>query len=139
MASTYTIANLLPVDLDGSDWALARVRYFLRDKPNEGTAFPPGSLDDDELLAELDADRVQDTTAGGGDGTYYFRPHVTAARVIISNPTWLSRWTAGSVSEVYRDAEGVARAIRTQNQWIDDLIDTTTSGRVGGRSLEVTL
>lgn len=139
MASTYTIANLDPADPDGVAWALAWARFLLRDKPNEGSAFPPGSLDDDEITANLNADRVQDTTAGGGDGTLYFRPHVTAARLIVSNPNWLSRWAAAGVSEEYRDAEGVARAIRTQNQWIDDLIDTATSGRVGGRSLEVTL
>ena len=140
MASTYTIANLAyPADPDGPAWALAWVRFLLRDKPNEASAFPPGSLDDDELTANLNADRVQDTTAGGGDDTYYYRPHVTAARLIVSNPMWLSRWAAAGVSEEYRSAEDVARAIRTNNAWIDDLIDTTTSGRVGGRSLEVTL
>jgi len=139
MASTYTIANLDPTDLDGAAWALAWVRFLLRDKPNEGSTFPPGSLDDDELTANLNADRIQDTTAGGGDDTYYFRPHLTASRLIVSNPTWISRWSSGGVSEEMRDASEVATAIRKANTWIDDAIGTATTGRVGGLSLEVVL
>lgn len=139
MARTYTQGDLDPIDLDGAAWALAWVRFFLRDKPNEATTYPPGSLEDAELEANLNADRLQDTIASGGDDTYYFRPHITAARLIVINPAWIRRWAAAGVSEEYRDAEELARAIRTQNTWIDDAIGTATTGRVGGRSLEVTL
>jgi hypothetical protein len=135
MARTYPSVYMSPAAPTTIRWAVAWVRFFLRDKPNEALAFPPGSLDDAELSANLTADALVDAVADGGDDSVYYRPHVTAARLISSNPTWINRWSGGATSEEYRDALEVATSIRKGNSWIDTAINAATGGRVDRRSL----
>jgi len=139
MAQTYSLIKLALNDATDADWALAYVRFALRDKPNENSAYPTGSLDDAEISAALEADKVQDTTANGGDGTYYYRPHRVAARLLTGNPNWVSRWSVGGYSEQGPSMDAAARGIRSQGRWIDDSIATLTSKRIGGSSLHLTL
>lgn len=137
MARTYDTAKLALNDPSDADWALAYARFALRDKPNEANAYPAGSLQDEELNALLEADKVTDTTDGGGDGTAYYRPHLVAASLIESTPEWVERFSAGGYSESVRSALEVASGVRKAGRWIDDSINDSTSGRVGARSLRL--
>lgn len=97
-----------PSDADG---ALAWVRLRASDKDD--------FFVDAEWQAELLADAVTI------DGTLYFRPHETAARVIASDA---ARPLAESTLKASITREGaltLASRIRKENRWMDDLIQET--------------
>ena len=124
MARTYDLVDLAANDATDADWALAYVRFALRDKPNEANAYPALSLFDEEIAAALAAAAVTYET-----DTYY-PAHRVAAKLLRANPEFTTRWSAAGVSEEYRDAADVARAIIEQGAWIDAAITNATGGRV---------
>lgn len=139
MAQTYSTTDLALNDPTSADWALAYVRFALRDKPNENSAYPSGSLDDAEINAALEAEKIQDSAADGGDNAYYYLPHRVAARLIMGNPAWVTRWSVGGYSEQRPSIDAAARGIRAQGRWIDRSIATLTGKRIGGVNLELAL
>lgn len=139
MARTYSLANLALNDTTDADWALAYVRFALRDTPNDASAYPEGSLQDEEINAALEAGKITDTVVSGGDGTAYYFPHDVAADLLRGNPYWLERWSAAGYSEERRKVSAVARGILKQGRWINASIITATDGRVGHYGLSVAL
>lgn len=109
---SYNDSSLRPLDPASSVWALNWARRFAGDLPNEGGAYPVGSMSDEEWLAWLEGDML---------GIYY-RPHITAAAQIESNPNWLLRESLMSDSEERRSPLEVAGAIRRAGGWIDNKI-----------------
>jgi hypothetical protein len=53
MARTYNLTHLALNDPTAATWALAYVRFALRDKPNDADAWPALSLQDEELNAQI--------------------------------------------------------------------------------------
>lgn len=135
MARTYSTTKLALNDPSDADWALAYVRFALRDKPNDASTFPSDSLDDEEINAALEAAKITDTVANGGDGTVYYEAHKVAARLLQGNPEWVSRFSAGGYSEERRSATEVAWSVKRAGKWIDASIIDSTDGRIGGSSL----
>ena len=128
MASTYVTADLKLNDVTDADWALAYVRFALRDKPNASGAYPVGSLDDDELTAAITANAVVDT--GVTPNVTYYPAHRIAASLLAGNPEFIQRWSAAGVSEELRSASEIAREIISSGSWIDATIRSGSSGRV---------
>jgi hypothetical protein len=124
VASTYHLADLQARDVTSTDWALAYVRFALRDKPNAAGAYPIPSLADEEILAEIAAAGVVD-----GSDTYY-PAHRVAARLLRANPEFVQRFSAAGYSEESRDAGDLARGIIEQGAWVDAAIADATDGRV---------
>lgn len=139
MARTYSTADLALNDPSDADFALAYVRFALRDKPNDASTYPAASLDDEEINAALEAGKITDAIADGGDGTSYYRPHLTAAELLQGNPEFVERFSAGGYSEQARSAGAIARGIRRQGRWIDASIRESTDKRIGGTSIGVAL
>ena len=139
MARTYNLTHLALNDPTSANWALAYVRFALRDKPNDADAYPANSLEDEEINAILEAEKVTDSTDMGGDGTSYYEPHKTAARILSANPEVVTRFSAGGYSEETRPVAALVHAIRRQGRWIDDSIIDSTDGRLGGQSLVLRL
>lgn len=127
MARTYDLNDLAANDPTDAGWALAYVRFALRDKPNEATAYPIDSLQDEEINAALEAQKLTDTD---DDETTYYPAHRVAAALLSGNPTWVNRWSSGGVSEEVRDAKTAAKAIIEAGRWIDAAIDEGSSGRL---------
>jgi len=129
MARTYEEGNLSPIQLDSPDWALAWVRQYLRDYPNvrtneptHGDVWPEFSRSDQAIdaLAELDAVKLPDGTVLG------YRPHVTAARMYLGDPTlWRTRAVDGN-SETRRDPNEVVAAWLNQGRAFDALFPAGT-------------
>lgn len=138
MASTYETVDLALNDPTDADWALAYVRFALRDKPNDASAYPPGTLDDAEINALLEATKVQDVTANGGDDAYYYQPHKVAADLLVSNPGWVTRWSVPGASEEYRRPGDVAAGILRAGRWIEKSIQSSTDGRLGSVRMVLT-
>jgi len=63
MARTYSTSDLALNDPTDADWALAYVRFALRDKPNDANAFPSDSLEDEEINAALTGNRPSRTVS----------------------------------------------------------------------------
>lgn len=139
MARTYSLVHLALNTPSSSDWALAYVRFALRDKPNDASTYPAGSLEDEEINAALDARKLTDTVASGGDGTSYYPAHLVAAELLEANPEFVERFSVSGYSEQTRTADSIARGIRRAGAWIDASIRTSTSKRVGGTSIDVAL
>ena len=139
MFRTYNTTHLALNDPSDATWALAYVRFALRDKPNDASAYPAGSLDDDELNAVLTARKLTDLMANGGDGTDYYVPHQVAAEIIEANPEFVERFSVSGYSEQVRSADSIARGIRRAGRWIDASIRASTSKRIGGTSIDVAL
>lgn len=139
MARTYSLVDLALNDPSDADWALSYARFALRDKPNDASTYPAGSLEDEEVNAALTANKLTDSTASGGDGTVYYRPHLVAAELLEANPEFVERFSVSGYSEQIRTADSIARGIRRAGRWIDDSIRTSTDKRVGGTSIDVAL
>lgn len=135
MARTYDLVDLALNDVDSGDWALAYVRFALRDKPNDESAYPAGSLEDEEINAALSGAAIIDT--GQTPSVTYYRPHRVAADLLLSNPTWVVRWSAAGVSEETRDPDVVAKAIVKAGAWIDTAIADDSDGRVSAGQLRL--
>lgn len=139
MARTYNTTHLALNDPTSADWALAYVRFALRDKPNDADAYPANSLDDAEINAALEAGKITDATDAGGDGTVYYPAHKVAARIVHGDPERLRYYNLANVGAGQRSADEVANAIRKSGRWIDDAIIAATDGRIGGSSLVLRL
>lgn len=135
MAQTYSTDNLALNDPTSAAWALAYVRFALRDKPNSDSAWPAGSLTDEEINALLEATKIQDSTTYGGDDAYYYVPHQVAADLLVSNPEWVTRWSMGGVSEDRPTPERIARGVLQAGRWINTSIKSSTNSRIGYRGV----
>lgn len=124
MARTYVLADLAENDPTDATWALAYVRFALRDKPNDADAWPTLSLQNEEINAALTANKVTN------DAVDYYPAHRIAARLLLSNPEWVQRYSAGGYSEEVRDASQIAREIVSAGAWIDAAISTATDGAI---------
>lgn len=137
MARTYDLTHLALNDPTDSDWALAYARFALRDKPNDASAYPAGSLTDEELSAMLEAGVLTDTTVT--PNVDYYAPHAVAAELIEGNPEFIQRFSVSGYSEEVRKADAIARGIRRAGRWIDASIRESSDGAVGGTSIGVAL
>lgn len=124
MATTYNLTHLALNLTTSAPWALAYVRFALRDKPNAGNAYPALTLSDEELNAQIAAMGITHETI-----TYY-PAHRIAARLLLANPEWVQRYSAGGYSEEARDASVIARGIIQGGAWIDAAINAATDGAV---------
>lgn len=121
-----------PEHLSGSDptkltWAIAWARFVLHDTTT------PEQFTDVELTAVLTSTAVVVNTV-----TYY-RPHHAAAALIEADPTRVQSESLLSASVTNRDPGSIARGIRRQSTWVDDLIEAASGTRpVSSTTLEVT-
>jgi hypothetical protein len=122
VASTYNLTHLALNDVTDATWALAYVRFALRDKPNAGSAYPALSLSDEELAAMVDAMSLTH------ESVVYYPAHRIAAKLLLANPEWVQRYSAGGYSEEVRDAAEIAKGIISGGSWIDAAINTATDG-----------
>lgn len=134
MARTYNLTHFALNDPTDATWALAYVRFALRDKPNEATAYPIDSLSDEEINAALSAQALVDE---GVTPVTYYPAHRVAAALVEGNPTWVERWSSAGVSEAFRDAAETAKAIIKAGRWIDQAIAVDTDGRLTAGQLRL--
>jgi hypothetical protein len=135
MARTYDVTDLALNDPTSADWALAYVRFVLRDKPNDADAYPIGSLLDAEINAALEGQALEDDD--DGSATTYYPAHRVAARLLSANPEFVQRWSAAGVSQEFRNAKDLARDIITAGSWVDVTISTLTDGRLAPGQLRL--
>ena len=133
MARTYDLTDLAASDTTDADWALAYVRFALRDKPNDANAYPALSLLDAEILAALEANATE------YESDTYYAAHRTAAKLLLGNPEWVQRYSAGGYSEEVRPASQIARDIVSAGAWIDAAISSATGGAVSVGQLRLSL
>lgn len=108
---SYDASALSPNDATDQEWSLAWVRRIAGDDTeNERNS-------DAEWLAELSADTVT-----GEDDTVYYRPHVTAARLVASQNAAVRTESLLGGSITYRSPQARAQALRSAYAWMDDLI-----------------
>lgn len=124
MARTYNLTHLALNDPTSATWALAYVRFALRDKPNDATAYPALSLQDEELTPAIAAMALADA------GVTYYPAHRIAAKLLLSNPEWVQRYSAGGYSEELRPAAEIAKSIIGSGSWIDASINDATGGAI---------
>ena len=117
----YDLSTLLPTDVTSEAWAVSLVRLYLRDRES------PFEYADAELATFLNAYAFT-TEVSGVDVTYY-RPHVTAAAIIDTDPDRAVSESLLSASVGLRTPDSLARAIRRSGRWIDDLIETASDAR----------
>lgn len=128
MARTYKPSDLSGVQVTKITWARAWVRFLLRDTPNEVGAYRQGSLDDIEIDAALELHSVLDSV--GSPLPRYYRPHVTAAGLLESDPERLASFSGGGYSEQYRGANEVIAPMLSQGARFDAEIALLSQGRV---------
>lgn len=117
---TYDEAALYPVAPVDPVWALTWVRFWMRDKPDEqGNWLDTAQFarTDVELLAALELDSVTDSEA-----RRYYRPHFTAARLYLGDPSLWKHRAVNGTSESRRDPEQVVGAWLAQGRAFDALI-----------------
>lgn len=133
---TYDETKLLPLAVDSLVWARTWVRTWLRDRPEVDAGgvpvaagqptrprlptWPEFSRGDIELDAALLVDAVVDTSTD--PHTVYYRPHFTAARLYLGDPSlWKSRQVDGS-SETRRDPTAIVEQWLAQGRAFDALM-----------------
>lgn len=126
---TYDPAALVALDLRSLTWARNTCRRYLRDVPNEVGAWRPGSYDDREIDAQLTLDAVRHGVV------LHYRPHVSAAHLLLSDPERVLSTSGGGWSETYQTPASVAASIRRSGSYIDDLIRGMTGQVPGQRPL----
>ncbi len=108
--------TLDPTDLT---WAIQLVRSITRDATEP---FQRGDLEIATLLAGTSFLTTDDVT--------YYRPHVAAAAIVRSDPTFAISESIDNASQTVRDPEAIARGILRAYAWVDDVIERIT-GEVG--------
>jgi hypothetical protein len=131
MSKSYDVSTFTPPDPTSVAWAIASARRFMRDTPNEALAYSPRSFDDSEIVAQLALDSVS------SGGVVYYRPHVSAAHLVRSDPERVLSFGASSYSESYRDADAIARGILRAGAGVDALINTIAGSDLAGRFARV--
>lgn len=122
----YDATKLKPNDPTDSAWAIAWVRFLTGDRVE------PAAWSDSEITAALAAD------AFTLNSTTYYRPHVTAASLVASDPDRPDAESTLGASVTNRNASDLARAIRQRGRWIDALIaDTSGTWPTSTTTLEV--
>ncbi len=132
---TYDTAALSPLDPTSTAWALATCRRFLRDVPNDLGAYTPRSYQDAELQAQLELD------AATHAGATFYRPHVSAAFLLRTDPERVQSFSGGGYSEQYPDPDRAADRMLKGGRSIDDLINDLAGAPVvpTGRTFETVL
>lgn len=118
----YDAAKLNIRDPTDAAWALAWARRFAGDRTE------PEVHGDEEWLAELEADAVR-VTATGGTVSVYYRPDLTAARVVGADPAWSSLEWLGDARVRSRSAAELAAAIRGAGRWVAELVEGLIAAR----------
>lgn len=113
----YDPSNLNPANATSATWALAWTRYLLADTVHP---YQHGTL---ELMAALTAHAFTHATI------VYYRPHVTAAALIIADPNRATSESLLGASYSGRTPGSIARSIRQANTWMDDLIAAAAGTR----------
>ncbi|HEX2864351.1 MAG TPA: hypothetical protein VHN99_07260 [Deinococcales bacterium] len=127
MPSTYDPALMLPITPTDLTCARSWVRHLMRDTPDSEGNYPPTSLTDEELNAALVGDAVPVIQAGATvssdvwaasiwgplqpPGGPYYRPHVTAVRLLQGNPNRFKTLTTDATSRATRDTWEICRGI----------------------------
>lgn len=120
----YDESALIPHDPALLSWAVAWARHFLRDRA------APFVYTDTELAAALTAHAY----VSGGE-TYY-RPHVTVANLITTDPDRATSESLLGASITTRSPASIALGVRANGRWVDDLIETEAGERPpSGRTL----
>ena len=121
----YDAHDLHPNDVTSSAWAIAHARRFLADVRE------PYEYAQAEIYALLDAH------AFVHESVTYYRPHVTAASLIRTDPNRATQESIDNAQRTYRPTALVVADIIREGAWIDDLIETATGVRPrSGRTLE---
>lgn len=114
----YVEGDLTPNDTTSEAWALAWLRFYLRDTDDDAEVYT-----DTELTAWLEATaQVLPVNADAADQDTYYRPHQAAADIISGDPDRKIMERILSWQGEYRPAEQVARGILAAGAWIDALI-----------------
>lgn len=120
----YDESALTPLDPTDLTWAIAWARCFLRDRVT------PFVYTDTELAAALTAHAF----LSGGD-TYY-RPHVTVANLITTDPDRATSESLLGASITTRSPASIALGVRVSGRWVDDVIQNEAGERPpSGRTL----
>lgn len=108
----------MTIDPTDITWALALVRSITRDTTE------PHKRTDLELAIIL---------AGSGftyDTVTYYRPHMAAAAIVRSDPTFAITESVDNASQTVRDPDDIARGILKSYSWVDNIIESV-SGVIG--------
>ncbi len=117
MSGTYDMTALQPHDTTSEAWALATLRFILRDT----TA--PFAFADAELTAALNA------RAAITSGATHYRPHTTAVALIRGDPHRALTERIDNASIQHRNATEITSGILNDYAWVDDLIEAATGTR----------
>lgn len=122
---SYDATALAPINPRNVDCAAAWVGFWLRGSDALGL---------DEITANLLLDSVVDPV---GRVTYY-RPHLTASRLLLGDQAVLAAYRLGDVTETYRNPQDIANAFMQAGTAFDTLIPVgliDSSGASFGRSV----
>lgn len=120
----YDPTVLSPIAVKSAAWALNTLRMILRDTTS------PERFTDDELNAALNL-RVFKVENDDGTVSKYYRPHVTAAALIRSDPTRAVSESIDNASERRQEPASIAAGILRDYAPIDDLIFDESGYRPG--------
>lgn len=114
---TYRAEDLNPISTSSLPWARAWLRFLLQDVPHGDQLGDMGWKEHSKTDAELDAALSLD--AVGQPGNLHYRPHVTAAKLYLGDPSiWKTRAVDGT-SETLRSAQEITNAWLDQGRAID--------------------
>lgn len=121
MAKTYDVSKLQPINPLDRECALAWVRLWLRDKPDSEGNYSDRVLEDAEYYALLKADAPADYAVLPLPLVYY-RPHVTAALILRSDPERAESVSYDGLSKTKRSVDALVDAILEAGAAFDRLI-----------------
>lgn len=122
----YNSGDLTPVDTTDSNWALATLRFILRDTDDSNEAYSDQELAMALNLATFTVDSVD-----------YYRPHVVAAGLIRADPDRAISESIDNASETRRDPASIAASILRSWGSIDDAILAASDARPSSNSFAV--
>ena len=121
MAKTYDPKKLQPISPLDRECALAWVRFWLRDKPDSEGNYSDRVLEDAEYYALLVASAPVDLYALPA-ALIYYRPHVTAAQILRSDPERAESVSYDGLSKTKRSVDALVDAILEAGAAFDRLI-----------------
>lgn len=118
----YDPSRLSPMNPEDEGWALATLRFILKDTGE------PERYSDTELLASLELHQFACKDRESKDRVFY-RPHATAAALVRSDATRAIERSVDNASEVLRDPHAAAASIARSGQPVDDWIERESGRR----------